>query len=526
MKKLLSLTLIVTVLFTFTACSSQETNSDTKDPQNQKSGSQATERTEPVNLDGEVNGEITVYCYDSTFYKNYLEAGAKEFEAKYPGTKVNIESFSTAPEVKSSTTKNGGTIKMITNNRDTKSENDYINRINTELMTGEGPDILAMDILPYYKYAENGQLVDLNAYMDADKDFQKEDYRQNVLEATNYKGGQYIFPMGYNFDVLGYDKTILDPAEQENLNPNEAYTYDQLIEIGQDSFENQKNMDKENPLKMFDRSSGSTGAGTMFNQLFQLDYKQFVDIENKTANFTGGQFEKVLETVKEYEENGYLNVPVEKKAEDMLKVSSSQSFLFRTVGDNMLLQAFDDNNGKKMNITFNGGGQFTENDEIAGILKNDKDQIVFDYTQAYAMNANSQNKNTSWAFLKYLAGEEMQTSTTLMGCPVNIKAGEEKAKLQIQIAGKNAVPLTDKGAGKDTKKQSGAVELDEKQTEIFNNYNKALNQYSDMLNTYMIHDTVIDDMVNEEVKYFFDGSKSAKEVAEILQGKVELYLNE
>ena len=35
---------------------------------------------------------------------------------------------------------------------------DYINMINTELMSGCGPDILAMDILPFYEYARNGPL--------------------------------------------------------------------------------------------------------------------------------------------------------------------------------------------------------------------------------------------------------------------------------------------------------------------------------------------------------------------------------
>ncbi len=516
MRKFSALILTLSLVLAATACSSsQETNSGTKAAKNQSAPGAEEVMQESVSLEGDITGEIQVSCYDSTIYKNYLEEAAKAFEEKYAGTKVNISTFSAVPDVKSSTTADGKSMKMITKNKDTKSESDYISQINTELMTGGGADVLGMDILPCYKYAENGQIEDLNAYMEADETFAKEDYRQNILNAATYKGGQYIFPMDYTFDILSYDKTLLDSAGQGSLDPQGAYTYEQLIEIGQNSFEEKNNANPESPVKMFNYSGGSLGKGTMFGQLFHQNYDKFIDVENKTVDFTGGQFADILKTAKDYEEKGYMDKQVQKNPEDVLKQNSSQNYLYKTISNTMLLPAFnDDRTTRKQTRMTGNGGMFTENDEIAGMIKNNENDITFDISQAYALNSNSGNKRTAWEFIKFLAGEEMQTSLNLMGTPVNIKAGEEKAKQEIT------------GELYDPENNRGTTELNEKQTEILNNYITALNRYSDMLTTYRVHDTVIDDMVYEEAGYFFDGSKSAEEVADVLQGKIELYLKE
>ncbi len=516
MKRVTALILILSMVLAATACSSlPETNTGAKDTTNQSDPGATADNKESISLDGDITGEIQVSCYDSTLYKTYLEEAAKAFEEKYPGTKVNINTFSAAPDVKTSADADGKSMKMITKNKDTKSESDYINQINTELMTGSGPDVLGMDILPCYKYAENGQIEDLNAYMEADETFHKEDYRQNILNGAGYKGGLYIFPLDYTFDILSYDKTLMDTSDQDRLNPQDAYTYEQLIDIGQSSFDEKNNANPESPVKMFNYTGGSSGNGTMFGRLFNQNYDKFVDIENKTVNFTDGQFAEVLKTAQEYEEKGYLDKQVQNNPEDVLKQNSSQDYLYKTIGNTMLLPAFnDDKTTKKQNRIVGNGGMFSENDAIAGMIKNNENEITFDISQAYALNSNSGNKRTAWEFIKFLAGEEMQVSLYLMGTPVNINAGEKKAKQEIT------------GELYNPENNTGSMELNEKQAEIFNSYSEALNQYSDMLNAYRIQDTVINDMVYEEAGYFFNGSKSAEEIADALQSKVELYMNE
>ena len=57
------------------------------------------------------------------------------------------------------------------------------------------------------------------------------------------------------------------------------------------------------------------------------------------------------------------------------------------------------------------------------------------------MNTNSQNKRQHGNLLSFNS-EEMQTSMNLMGRPINNKAGEERAKLEItgQLLDRKKIP--------------------------------------------------------------------------------------
>jgi multiple sugar transport system substrate-binding protein len=157
------------------------------------------------------------------------------------------------------------------------------------------------------------------------------------------------------------------------------------------------------------------------------------------------------------------------------------------------------------------GGGIEDDDAVAGIQADNNGNIPFDFQQAYGINADSDNKATAWAFLKFLLSEEMQLSTELlpMSLPINNAAREKKAELVVSGAFM--------GLGK---------ELDEDQKVMLSQYTEAVEQLSDQINCYRIEDTIINDMIASEVSYFFDDTKTAEEVADILQNKVDLYLNE
>ena len=108
----------------------------------------------------------------------------------------------------------------------------------------------------------------------------------------------------------------------------------------------------------------------------------------------------------------------------------------------------------------------------------------------------------------------MQTSMNLMGRPINNKAVEEKAKLE--ITGQLFKP----------EENAGIEELTEEQEQTYQEYLAVLNKFADQLNTFLIQDSMINEMIYTEIRHFFDGTKTAEEVAQTLQNQVELYLNE
>jgi multiple sugar transport system substrate-binding protein len=145
-------------------------------------------------FDQKIRGEITVLAYDSIFYKTYLEDAARGFEALYPGTKVNIETFSAMPVITYGSS-GDGEFSLMEYTDDPQSRQDYLSRINTSLMSGRGADIYAMDVLPLHKYVESKTLENLEPYMNLDPGFYKLDYRQNILEALRYKNGTWFRPI-------------------------------------------------------------------------------------------------------------------------------------------------------------------------------------------------------------------------------------------------------------------------------------------------------------------------------------------
>lgn len=68
--------------------------------------------------------------------------------------------------------------------------------------------------------------------------------------------------------------------------------------------------------------------------------------------------------------------------------------------------------------------------------------------------------------------------------------------------------------------------LKETHFEAIDKYNETVEKLSDQIETYIIKDTLINDIISTEIRYFFEGTKTSEEVSDILQNKVNLYLNE
>jgi len=508
MKKIMAFVLALTLTASLAACGGGGAVGD-EGGQGDNSGSGNEPSAAGISLSGEIGGEITISAYDTMRSKAFLEDAAQLFEEKYPGTKVNVETFSAMPEIKTSE-QGDKMMVMVEMKDDTQSRQDYIKKMNTALMSGGGADILAMDVLPIQKYVEGGQLENLGAYMDADPDFGRADYLENILDASRYKGGTWILPLDYTFNYYAYDRALLPGAS--GFGTDSAFTVGQLMDIAEDSFDGSS--------KLFNISDYTKRSGGMWGNLLAENYTSFVDLENKTASFDDGSFAALLESVKEYSERGYIpkGATGGGDAGAMMQRAGEEAtdrFFFKPKNVINLLSIFTRDSGMKMAFMAEGGTMaIGDDDEIAGIAANADGSVPFTYSQAYGINASSQNKETAWAFLRFLLSEEMQLNTNMeiTALPLNNAAREKKMEATLTSrmgeAGQQGQPLN------------------EAQTEAIAKYNEAVKQLSGQINAYVFEDTIINDMISAEVAYFFDGTKTAGEVAGVLQNKVGLYLSE
>ncbi|MDR2135317.1 MAG: extracellular solute-binding protein [Treponema sp.] len=442
-------------------------------------------------------GEITVSAYDTNGYRAFLEDAAKKFQARYPGAVVNVETFSAMPEIRSA---GEGRITQVQIRDDPQSAADYVTRVYTALMSGGGADLYAMDVLPLHKFVEGGQLENLEAYMDGDPGFNRDDYRGNILDALDYRGGVWFMPTGYTFKYFAYDSTLVPESAAAGFGTGTAWTTGELLAIGEAYY--------DGGAKLFNLVDYSGLAGQLLNE----NMRAYVDFENKTAGFSGGGFAGLLESVRRAGETGY--VPHEAGGPDdaILPQAGGEAadrFFFKLKNSVLLVAQFGRELGLRMMAWTGGEARGREDDdEIAGIAADAAGRVPFGYSRAFGISSGSKNKALAWAFVKFLLGEEMQLGGGVAGdLPLHNKAREMKAETAFSGAFRGRPPA----AG-----MEAAVAA----------YRAATEQLSDQIDCFQIRDNAVSGMISAETRYFFDGTKTAEEAAAALQNKVDLYLNE
>ena len=474
------------------------------------SGGKAPAQTGPDSafFNRKIEGSITVSAYDSMLYKSYLEEAARAFEAKYPGTKVNVDTFSAMPEIRNM---DQGNMRATTvqGQDDSQGRADYISRVNTNLMSGTGADVYAIDVLPLYKFVESGTLENLAPYMSADSGFNKSDYRQNIFDAIQYQNGVWFFPVDYSFNYFAYDSTLVPAQAAVGFGADKAWSTESLLKLGTPLFNGDN--------KLFNTVDYARGPGGMFNQLLGESIGTYINLDTRRPNFLDGKFTGLLSSVTGFAQQGLIPKGVTGQQNggsimQRLSQAPTDRYYFKLNANPALIGQFNRGTGMMLRMMSTGSSPAIEDDdEIAGIQANADGSVPFKFNQGFGINSRSKNKEVAWAFLKFLLSKEMQMSTNLMsfGYPLHNQARIEKAELSFSGAQFNM-----------------ASALNEQQRLALDKYRNAVEKLSDSINTFVIQDTSLNDMIAQEVQYYFGGSRTADEVARVLQNKADLYLSE
>lgn len=95
------------------------------------------------------------------------------------------------------------------------SLSDILNNLSTDIASGNGPDILLMDDLPYRSYVEKGVLAELS---DLRKEMEPDAYFTDVIDGLVTEEGLFAVPMSFVVPVLCADtEWEEDAAASENL---------------------------------------------------------------------------------------------------------------------------------------------------------------------------------------------------------------------------------------------------------------------------------------------------------------------
>lgn len=462
--------------------------------------------------DTPLSGNLTVSLFDSLMVRQFVEEAANLFTSIHTDVTITVESFSSPPEMRTVELEDGTVRTAMRVENAPEERRDFINQVSTDLMGGRGADILGFNTLPFHRYAQQGHLVDLTQFMNNDPNFNINDYKSNILDVLTTDNGLFMLPLSYSFNYLVFDSTLFSAEQKNMLLSNDVHSISDLLHA------------TDSPYQLMPSFSI-----TLLNQVFSLYRGHFIDIENRTANFTDGVFEELITAIKHLNEAGELHEMTQFAGAATTgaatrfggqQAEQTTRYYYKINPAITLFNEFNRDDPDRFAMSFGSG--ITDDDLIAGLLSNSRGDVPFfiggmGSGEAFGINSNSQNQALAWEFIKFMSSTammELLQAQSLGGIPLHIGAFEEYARRFAT----NAF-----FGGSD---ENEILEMDEAQTARFNAYVETVLRFSNLLNTFNDIDELIDEMVLPAINEFFEGSISAEDLAQNLQGRVSLILNE
>lgn len=388
----------------------------------------------------------------------------------------------------------------------TDEENGYnagSTKLNTDIISGDVPNILSVnDASSFQSSVSKGLFADLNTYMEKDKDFNKEDYLTNILDAFAKDGKLYT--------LVPYFDAISIIGKTKNVGSEPGWTLEDLEKTLASMPEG---------TKIFEQMSRSTIM--YYGNNMCMD--QFIDWKTGKCSFDNGDFEKLLEFAKQFpsdeeiqngQRSGFATVEAgatNELEEDELKFRKDKVLLnvcylynFRQIHEEQKVNFGDD-------ITFIGFPTAKKNGSA----------ISPGLQLAVSAKADEEAQKASWEFLKMFMEEDFQDELESYW-PTKLSSLEKKKE-------KEQKP--------DTYTDENGKEIEYENTYTINGKEEKIGQVTDeecekvmtflkSLNQVMRYDQKVSEIIDEETGAYFAGQKSAKEVTGIIQNRVQTYLNE
>lgn len=374
----------------------------------------------------------------------------------------------------------------------TYSTDDYstgVTLFNNDITSGKGPDIIDISYIDYQQYASKGIFADVYPYMEKDG-INKEDYLENVLKAFEVDGKLYgIVPQFYVTTTI---------AKASKVGDEMGWTLSEMLDFAE-------NNNAENLFQYGSRSS-------IFYYCIYNNIDEFIDWESGKCKFDGEDFIRVLEFANKFpEEPDYNN-----EEGTSAKIRSDKLLLMQTSLSSV--QEY-----QMMN------GMFGEKTTYIGYPNNErKGNLIQPANGCMAINSKSKHKDGAWEFIKRLISDDFQDGLVRdhggWGFPVKKSALEKQFEIDMtpqyyEDENGNQVEQMKTSWGWDDFNIDIYAATEEEVAEV-----KAIIASAER--TAGSINEELNNIITEETEAFFKGQKTAKETADIIQNRIQIYVNE
>jgi len=166
---------------------------------------------------------------------------------------------------------------------------DFHMRLRTMLMAGQAYDIFFWDYHPLRSYAYNGFLTDIYTLIDQHPTTSREDFFTNILEAYEFNGGLYAFPLTFGFEYIGVNAAL----PQSIVDSFKAYDFITLNEI----FYLYMDLRREYGVDFSHLDLGNSGNLRDPFTAMLIAFGEYIDLDNRVSYLNTNSFVYFLEDI-------------------------------------------------------------------------------------------------------------------------------------------------------------------------------------------------------------------------------------
>lgn len=367
-----------------------------------------------------------------------------------------------------------------------------LTRLNADIVSGNVPDIMILNSqMPFNSYVSKGVFADLNTFLEKDTELTKEDLLPNILEALSSEDGLYrIAP---SFSLTTFVGKTADVGEEP------GWTMDEAMELLANKPEGTQLL------------SEVTASSFLYYTVW-ICGEQYVNWDAGECFFDSEGFIKTLEFAKSLPTEIDYSTIIDD--ESYWQEMETQYRDGNTILSLQYFSGFRDYNYVKQ-------GVFGEDVTLIGFPVDEGLGAGLNFNNPMAISALSKNQDVAWEFVKTFFTEEYQESLDY-DFPLRVSSLE---KLE-EKAWEKPYYIDEDGNKQEyddyfyvNGMEIPVEPMTPEETAVFMDYLKSLNKLC-------IYDETLYNIIVEETAGYFEGQKTAEEVASIIQSRAKIYVSE
>ena len=366
--------------------------------------------------------------------------------------------------------------------RDYAENEDCDTAFGLDMSAGKTPDIIVTDRSRLDRLIHTGLLTDMQSYLDADEELDRDDFMESVMSAWLQDDKLYYMALDYYINVLfGKEQTV---GQFQN-----GWTKEEMIAFAEKT---------EVPLFY------ENDKMTMFDQFFVCGYSEFVDWDTGKADFDSALFRRILQ----YCDRGVKNSD---------RLPTGQEWIDEFKDDKYILSS--------------GSFQhFSDIEQFTRIFGQDLCYIGFpnaygdssymNFQDCIGISSKSEYQDAAWSFIRSMFTKDAQYTfcqqTRWLSVRKDIFAMQKQAAMATE-------PYTD-AYGTQIEPIISSPDLI---------YDSLSQEEADLVEQLVLGakhcwkvDHNIGDIIYDEVSAYFNGDCSIDRVGETINSRVETYMSE